>query len=140
MTLLGRGNIRVYRGGVLRQRGSGFLSGLMNMVKKGAVMAGKSLWSAGKKAIKENLPQVGKEVLKVVQGKETVKSGWKNIVQDAVKPALKSTVSETLKNVVVGIKDRQPPRKRTKSSAARSVNIKRKRRKKDIFDHGFNDA
>lgn len=141
MTLLGAGNIRVYRGGVLRQRGSGFLSGLMNIAKKGLAAAGKSLWSAGKQAVKDNLPQVGSEVLKVVRGKESVKGGLKNIFQNAVKPAVKSTMSEALKKTFEGIKDPQPPRKRTKPTAARRVNIKNKKRKKDIFDHDFvNDA
>ena len=133
MTLVG--NIRVYRGGVLRQRGSGFLSGLMNMAKKSIATAGKSLWSAGKQAVKDNLPQVGKEVMKVVRGKETISRGLKNILQNAVQPAFKSTVSEALKKVAMGIKDPQSPRKRTKPPAARSVNIKK--RKKYIFDDEF---
>ena len=192
MTLLG-GSIRVYRGGVLNQRGSGFLSGLLNVVKKGAKALAPSLLNAGKQIVMNSLPMAGEEFMKVVTGKQKAKQGFKNVFQRAIKPAAKTVVSNTaptllnagkqivmnslpkareevmkvmtgkqkakqgfknvfqgaikpaaetvvsntLKSLVTGIKDRKPPPKRSKPSRPRSGNIKK--RKKDIFDHGFNN-
>ena len=139
MTLIKGGGIRVYRGGVLKQRGYGFFSGLLNVMKKGAAAIAPSLLQAGKEIVAKSLPTIGKEVMNMVTGKQKIKSGLKNMLHRAVKPAVQTTVSDALKQLVPTIKDRKPPPKRSKPSGHRTVHIKK--RKKDIFDHGFrNDA
>ena len=137
MTLV-RG-IKVYRGGVLNQKGFGFLSGLLNVVKRGATALAPSLLNAGKQFVMNSLPKVGEEVVNMVTGKQKVKQGFKNILHRGIKPAAKNAMSDTLKHLVTSIKDPQPSKKRSNPSRPRTGNIKQ--RKKDIFDHGFgNDA
>lgn len=140
MTLLrGAGSIRVYRGGVLRQRGFGFFSGLLDVVKKGAKALAPTLLKAGKEIAIKSLPKVGSEVMKMVTGKQNAKQGFKNIFHKALKPAVKDTISEKLNDLVTGIKEPSLKRKRSQRSKPRTLNIKK--RKKDIFDNGFsNDA
>lgn len=137
----GAGNgLVVYKGGILRQQGAGRWSGLLNAVKS----VGKTLWSAGKEAVKKNvvqmLPKVGQSVLDAVSGRE--KWNWKKVAQDTLRPALSNTMSDTLKNVVAHLEPIKDP-SRTPSTSHRPKRKKKpqvtshKRRKLDIFDHGY---
>lgn len=125
-----------YKGGLLRQKGAGRFSGLLNVLSKGVSSLGKTLWSAGKQAIQKNvstvLPQVGQHLMNAVSGKEPL--NLKKMARSTLQPALKNTMADTLRNVVHQL----GPIKRPVPKAKRSYSAQRPKRKRrrDIFDHG----
>ena len=138
----------VYKSGILRQRGAGRWSGLLDTFKS----VGKSLWSAGKEAVKKNamqlLPKVGQNVLDAVSGRK--KWNWKKVAQDTLRPAVTNTVSDALKNVVTSLEPiKDPvsspstslrPTKRKKQQKERKKSSSNKRRRPDIFEYGLHPS